>query len=99
MAVLGVLYARGLTGTLTERLGAADAATVAHGAVTPATLSTLSDTVRTAYQAAVTSGVTTAFLWAGVAAALAIGAAWLVRETPLRSSATADERVPEPVGA
>jgi predicted MFS family arabinose efflux permease len=99
VSLLGVLYADGLTATLTARLGTTQAAQVAGGTITPAALSGLPPTIRAAYQAAVTSGVTTAFLWAGVAALLAVGAAWLVRETPLRGSADAAEATVERAGA
>ncbi len=99
VSLLGVLYARGLTGSLTAQLGAAQAGHVAGGTTTPALLSSLPASVRTAYEAAVTSGVTSAFLWAGVAATLAVGAAWLVRETPLRATPAPAERVPEPAAA
>lgn len=100
VSLLGVLYTHSLTAGLTARLGATQAAQVAGGTITPARLSSLPAAVRTAYEAAVTSGVTTAFLWAGAAAVLAVGAAWLVRETPMRSGTAVDpadaEKVLEP---
>jgi hypothetical protein len=100
VSVLGVLYPNGLTGTLTERLGGGQAAQVAGGTITPGTLSSLPETVRSAYPAVVTSGVTTAFLWAAVAAVLAVGVAWMIRETPLKgSSPVAEEKVLVPAEA
>ncbi|MBW0102673.1 MDR family MFS transporter [Pseudonocardia sp. KRD291] len=95
VSLLGVLYANGLTGTLSEQLGTAQGASVAGGQITPAMLGSLPAAVRDAYQAAVTSGVTTAFLWAALVALIAVAAAWAIREVPLRGSAPAPE--PEPV--
>ncbi|MDN5918455.1 MAG: MFS transporter [Pseudonocardia sp.] len=91
VSLLGVLYANGLTSTLTEQLGATQGASVAGGQLTPAMLGSLPAAVRTAYQAAVTSGVTTAFLWAALIALIAVAAAWAIREVPLRGNAPAPE--------
>lgn len=97
VSLLGVLYANGLTNTLSEQLGATQGTSVAGGQLTPAMLGSLPEAVRTAYQAAVTSGVTTAFLWAALVALIAVAAAWAIREVPLRGSAPAPE--PETVAA
>jgi EmrB/QacA subfamily drug resistance transporter len=67
------------------------------GQLTPAMLGSLPDVVRSAYQAAVTSGVTTAFLWAALVALLAVAAAWVIREVPLRGSTPAPRVEAEPV--
>jgi EmrB/QacA subfamily drug resistance transporter len=87
VSLLGVFYTNSLTSTLTAQLGGAAAGQVAGGQLTPAMLGSLPAAVRDAFQAAVTSGVTTAFLWAGAVALLAVVAAWLIREVPLRGSA------------
>jgi EmrB/QacA subfamily drug resistance transporter len=95
VSLLGVFYANSLTGSLTTSLGASQADQVAGGQVTPATLSTLGTAVSNAYRAAVASGVTTAFLWAAGVALVAVVAAWLIREAPLRGSAPAVETEPK----
>jgi EmrB/QacA subfamily drug resistance transporter len=97
VSLLGVLYASNLQDTLAERLGTTQGAAVAGGQLTPAMLGSLPDVVRSAYQAAVTSGVTTAFLWAALVALLAVAAAWVIREVPLRGSTPAPRVEAEPV--
>jgi EmrB/QacA subfamily drug resistance transporter len=95
VSLLGVFYANSLTGSLTSSLGASQAAQVAGGQVTPATLNTLGSAVAAAYRTAVSSGVTTAFLWAAGVALVAVVAAWLIREVPLRGSAPVVESEPK----
>lgn len=87
VSLLGVIYTNSLTSHLTTQLGAEQAGALAGGKLTPATLGNLSATVADAYRAAVASGVTTAFLLAGGVALLAVVAALLIREVPLRGSA------------
>lgn len=86
VSLLGVFYANSLTGSLTSQVGTAQAATLAGGQLTPATLGSLPAAIGEAYRTAVASGVTTAFLWAAVVAVVAVVAAWLIREVPLRGS-------------
>ncbi|SHL23997.1 drug resistance transporter, EmrB/QacA subfamily [Pseudonocardia thermophila] len=86
VSLLGAFYARHLEGTLTERLGAAAGSEVSGGEITPAMLDGLPTPVRDAFTAAVSNGVTTAFLVAAGVAVIAIAAALLIRETPLRTS-------------
>ncbi|MGI5130830.1 MDR family MFS transporter [Pseudonocardia sp. CA-107938] len=94
VSLLGVFYTNQLQGTLSAHLGDAAGAQVAGGQITPAALAQLPAAVRDAFTAAVDNGVTTAFLAAGLVAVLAIGAALLVRETPLRGSTPPAEREP-----
>ena len=96
VSLLGVFYTTNLTDTLSGRLGVEQGAKLATGQLTPAMLNGLPGVLRDAYQTAVASGVTTAFLWAAVVAAVAIGATLAIREIPLRGSAPAP-RVEEPV--
>jgi hypothetical protein len=53
-------------------------------------LATLPAAVQDAFRTAVTAGVQTAFLWAAVVAVVAVVAAWLIREVPLRSAPAVD---------
>jgi hypothetical protein len=98
VSLLGVFYNNQLQGTLADQLGAAAGSQVAGGQITPSMLAELPVAVRTAFTAAVDNGVTTAFLAAGLVAILAIGAALLVREVPLRGSTPAPEREPVMAG-
>jgi EmrB/QacA subfamily drug resistance transporter len=86
VSLLGVFYADSLTGSLTSQVGAEQAAKLAGGQLTPATLGGLPAAIGEAYRTAVASGVTTAFLWAAVVALVAVVAAWFIREVPLRGS-------------
>jgi EmrB/QacA subfamily drug resistance transporter len=86
VSLLGVFYTNSLTGSLTSQVGARQAGQLAGGQLTPATLGNLPTVVADAYRVAVASGVTTAFLWAAVVAVVAVVAAWLIREVPLRGS-------------
>ncbi|MDT7707976.1 MAG: hypothetical protein QOG20_3583 [Pseudonocardiales bacterium] len=87
VSLLGVFYTNSLTGGLTSQVGAAQAAKLAGGQLTPATLGSLPTAIAEAYRTAVAGGVTTAFLWAAGVALVAIVAAWFIREVPLRGSA------------
>ncbi|WP_232663484.1 MDR family MFS transporter [Pseudonocardia sp. TRM90224] len=87
VSLLGVFYTSRVADTLGQRLGADEGAALAGGQLTPAMLDGLPAFVRDAYQSAVTSGVTTAFIWAAAVALVAVIAAYLVREIPLRGSA------------
>jgi hypothetical protein len=87
VSLLGVFYTNSLTGGLTSQVGAAQAAKLAGGQLTPATLGSLPTAIAEAYRTAVAGGVTTAFLWAAGVALVAIVVAWFIREVPLRGSA------------
>jgi EmrB/QacA subfamily drug resistance transporter len=87
VSLLGTLYAAHLTSSLTGQLGAAAGGHVTGGNLTPAMLAQLPANVREAFQAAVTSGVSAAFLWAAVVALVAIVAAFVIRQVTLRSAA------------
>ncbi|GJF02736.1 MDR family MFS transporter [Pseudonocardia sp. D17] len=89
VSLLGTLYAQHLQSSLTGSLGAAAGAQVSGGQLTPAMLGSLPAPVQEAFRAAVTSGVTTAFLWAAGVALVAIVAAFVIREVTLRGSAPA----------
>ncbi|RTL67593.1 MAG: DHA2 family efflux MFS transporter permease subunit [Pseudonocardiaceae bacterium] len=89
VSLLGTLYAQHLQSSLTGSLGAAAGAQVSGGQLTPAMLSGLPAQVQEAFRAAVTSGVSTAFLWAAGVALIAIVAAFVIREVTLRGSAPA----------
>ncbi|MEV6641381.1 MDR family MFS transporter [Amycolatopsis sp. NPDC051371] len=89
VALLGVFYTTNVQDVMTERLGSAGSRIVG-GQLTPAMLNGLPATVREAYRAAVTSGITTAYVWAAGVALLAVIAAMVIREIALRGSATPD---------
>jgi EmrB/QacA subfamily drug resistance transporter len=98
VSLLGTLYTSRLTGELSDRLGAtAGAQVTGSGQLTPAMLGRLPEAIRTAYQAAITSGVGVVFMWAGIIALLAVIGAVLIREVPLRSSAVPAPARPDPV--
>jgi EmrB/QacA subfamily drug resistance transporter len=87
VSLLGVFYTTRLTATLSDRLGTAGGEQITGGQITPAMLGGLPAAVRDAYQAAVASGTTTAFMWAGIVGLVAVLAALVIREVPLRGSA------------
>lgn len=95
VSLLGVLYTSRLQASMAERVGAERADAITGGQLTPSMVDALPAVVRDAYQSAVAGGVTTAFVWAAAVAVVAIVAAWLIREVPLRGSAPAEE-APEP---
>jgi EmrB/QacA subfamily drug resistance transporter len=87
VSLLGTLYTSRLTDELASSVGAGAEQLTGGGQLTPAMLDQLPDALRSAYQAAVTSGVGQVFLWGGLIALLAVAAAVAVREVPLRGSA------------
>jgi hypothetical protein len=89
VSLLGTLYAQRLESSLTDRLGSVAGGQVSGGQLTPAMLAGLPAGVREAFQAAVTSGVHSAFLWGGAVALVAIVAAFVIRQVELRGSAPA----------
>lgn len=95
VSLLGVFYTNSLTSSLTSQIGAGQAGQLTGGRLTPATLGGLPATISAAYRTAVASGVTTAFLWAAVVALVAVVAAWLIREVPLRGGEETEHARPE----
>ena len=91
VSLLGVLYTGTLQSDMAARIGAAEASAITGGTLTPSMVDALPAAVRDAYQSAVAGGVTTAFVWATAVAVVAIVAAWLIREVPLRGSAPASQ--------
>jgi hypothetical protein len=89
VSLLGTLYTSRLTGELAGTAGAAQV--TGGGQLTPAMLDQLPAPLRTAYQAAVASGVGQVFLWASVIALLAVVGALVIRQVPLRGSAPAPQ--------
>jgi hypothetical protein len=74
-----------LFGTLfAEQLPAGLSGADGGGRLTPAMLAGLPTAVRDTYQHAVTTGVDLVFRWGALIALLAVVAAWLIREVPLR---------------
>ncbi len=90
VSLLGALFATKLESNLSGRLGAGAAGQITGGSqqLTPAMLGELPAAVRDAYQQAITSGVGQVFMWGAVIAVLAVVAAWVIREVPLRGSPT-----------
>ncbi|MEV7197129.1 MDR family MFS transporter [Streptomyces sp. NPDC093510] len=85
VAVLGSVYTGRVTDTLTDRLGP-DGERLAGGhELTPAVLNGLPEPARDAFRAGVTSGLHGVMLGTAALCALTFAAAWLIRETPLRS--------------
>ena len=92
VSLLGAIYSSRVTEGLTARLGPRGEELAAGGTqLTPAMLKQLPDTVRDAFMHAVTSGVSSVFLWGAGFAAIAFAVAWFVREVPLRGG---DESAP-----
>jgi EmrB/QacA subfamily drug resistance transporter len=77
VSVFGTLFAQQLQAGLPSGAGAA-------GRLTPAMLATLPAAVRDSYQQAITTGVELVFRSGALIALLAVVAAWLIREVPLR---------------
>ncbi|WP_063832373.1 MULTISPECIES: MDR family MFS transporter [Streptomyces] len=91
MAGLGAVYTARLAGSLADRLGPAQAASLTGGGhLTPATLAGLPAPVRDAFGTAVTSGLHGAVAGGVVLAAVATAVACLARPQP--------EAAPEPAG-
>ncbi|WP_432001902.1 DHA2 family efflux MFS transporter permease subunit [Streptomyces sioyaensis] len=88
VALLGAVFTGRLRSGLADRVGegAARRLTAGAGQLTPEMLDTMTGPVRSAYRAAVTSGLHGVLLGAAVLAVLGFGAAWFVREVPLRSA-------------
>lgn len=88
VSLMGTLFATHLQ----SALGAAGTTTpTSGGALSPAALQQLPAALRDAYQAAIAGGVHDVFLGAAAIAVLAIVAACLVREVPLRGAAAPAE--------
>ncbi len=85
VSLFGTLFAEQLPASLSGAGG---------GRLTPAMLAGLPAAVRDGYQHAVTTGVDLVFRWGALIALLAVVAAWLIREIPLRGMAGQ----PEPSG-
>jgi predicted MFS family arabinose efflux permease len=86
VSLLGTLF----THRLTDSLRGSAAAGTTHGLsassqITPAMLERLPGPIRGAFQHAIVSGIQLLFVWAAAIAALAVIAALLIREIPLRS--------------
>ena len=76
VSLFGTLFAQQLPADLSGAGGG--------GRLTPAMLAGLPAAVRDTYQHAVTTGVDLVFRWGALIALLAVVAAWLIREVPLR---------------
>jgi EmrB/QacA subfamily drug resistance transporter len=97
VSLLGAVFSQRLGHDLAGFGGGA--ATMTGGArLTPAMLVRLPAVLRAAYQHAVTSGVDQVFGWGALIALIAVVAALLIRETPLRGAPTAATR-PEAASA
>lgn len=75
VSLFGTLFAQQLPASLSGAGG---------GRLTPAMLGGLPAAVRDSYQHAVTTGIDLVFRWGALIALLAVGAAWLIHEVPLR---------------
>ncbi|ATL29515.1 MDR family MFS transporter [Streptomyces formicae] len=96
VAIMGALFNNRVQDVMTERAGSVGGqATEATSQPTADKLAQLPDVVRDAYQHAVTAGTHSAFLLGAALGAVALIAAFFVKETPLRGSGPADKK---PVG-
>ncbi|MGH3843184.1 MAG: carboxypeptidase regulatory-like domain-containing protein, partial [Pseudonocardiaceae bacterium] len=101
VSLLGTLFAQRVQSTFATSgptagpAGGAPAG-VGGGYVTPGMLNALPAPLREAYQAAITSGVQQVFLWAALIAVLALIAAWVIREVPLRGTEPAESAIIPP---
>ncbi|QES43484.1 MFS transporter [Streptomyces venezuelae] len=84
VAVLGSVYTGRMTDTLTEHLGG-DGERLAGGELTPALLNDLPESARDAFRTGVTGGLHGVMAGTAVLCVLALAAAWLIREVPLRT--------------
>jgi hypothetical protein len=99
VSLLGTLFGQRVQSTLAG--SGAPASQVGGDHVTPGMLAQLPAPLRDAYQAAITSGVQQVFLWGALIAVLALIAAWVIQEVPLRGSeppAVADGAIITPDG-
>jgi len=87
VSLLGTLFTQRLTTTLSSTVGAAGAGSLPVGQLTPTAVAGLPAALREAYQLAVASGVSVVFFWAGLIALLAVVAALVIKEVPMRGSA------------
>lgn len=89
IALLGSLYAARVRDDLAAQLGPATADRLAtQGELTPALLPTLPAQVADAVRLAVTGGLHVILIGAAALSVIAFAIAWLIRETPLRTSRT-----------
>ena len=86
VSLLGALFAQQVQSTLADRLSGTSAAPLGGAHLTPSMLDQLPAPLREAYQAAITSGIGQVFLWGAVIALIAVIAAWVIREAPLRGT-------------
>jgi EmrB/QacA subfamily drug resistance transporter len=97
VSLLGALFASELQSTLGGRLGAGSADQLTGGGqLTPAMLGQLPEAVRAVYQQAITDGVQQVFMWGAMIAVVAVVAAVIIREVPLRGSPTGPPPAPGP---
>lgn len=98
IALLGSVFTGRVTDTLTGRLGAAGQKLVDGGAqLPPAAVRHLPAPIRDAFEAAIVHGLHGVLIGAAVLAAVAFGAAWLIRAVPLRGGQPAEPAAdPEP---
>ena len=97
VSLLGTLFTQRLTASLRDTPGTASPThgLSASSQITPAMLARLPAPIRAAFQHAIVAGVQTLFLWAAAIAALAVIAALIIKEIPLRSD-PAHEQTPTP---
>ena len=79
VSLFGTLFAQRLEAGLPGSIG-----TGATAGLTPAGLGQLPVAAREAYQQAMSSGIDLVFRWGALIALLAVLAAWVIREVPLR---------------
>jgi hypothetical protein len=92
VSILGAIYAHQLTGSLSGATGATTGST-GGASMTPQLLRTLPPAVQHLFGQAVTSGITSLFLWGSVVAAAGIVVALFVKHVPLRGSKPAEPSV------
>lgn len=99
VALLGSIFTRQLTDTLTDRLGAKGGALVSGGAqLPPDAVRQLPTALRDAFQTGVVNGLHGVLIGGAAMSLAAFAAAWLIRAIPLRGSSprSADEASAEP---
>ncbi|MGH3548833.1 MAG: MDR family MFS transporter, partial [Pseudonocardiaceae bacterium] len=95
VSLLGTLFAQQVQSALPARAGAAPSGRQ----FTPSMLAALPASLREAYQSAITSGIHQVFLWGAGIAVVALIAAWVIREVPLRGSSSCNPHSVERLAA
>src|SRR5215831_17469321 len=88
VSIFGVLFSRALLNELRVQLPGAQIKPSSFQQLNPVTVQQLPGQLRDAVFYAISHGIDTVFIWAAPASLIVFGLAWLIKEIPLRGSAS-----------